>query len=76
MWTEGKSHLIADAFSRRPTGPPKETLKLCHLTEVPLSIMPTVEEAASDERHQDIIEAIRNRSNIHNLPPTHPAKHL
>ena len=62
-WKEGKSHLIADVFSRRPTGPPEEALKLCRLTDIPLAIMPTVKEAANEESYKSILEAIKTRRN-------------
>ena len=77
-WTEGKKHLIADAFSRKPTEKPEpHQHKLASVAGFPTSARTIMlDAAAKDADYLELVACIKQHKNVHDLPPDHPARPL
>jgi hypothetical protein len=79
IWTEGKSHLIADALSRNPIFDPPEDLSnqmaLCYGVQPKDLLLHSICDAAmADPIYQSIVTAIKQGKLVSKLQKGHPEK--
>jgi hypothetical protein len=79
IWTNGKSHLIADALSRNPIFDPPESsgdqMALCYGVQPKDPLLHSIYNAAiSDPIYQSIVTAIRREKSVAKLQKGHPGK--
>jgi hypothetical protein len=79
IWTEGKSHLIADALSRNPIFDPPESsgdqMALCYGVQPKDPLLHSIYNAAiSDPIYQSIVTAIKRGKSVAKLQKGHPGK--
>jgi hypothetical protein len=79
IWTEGKSHLIADALSRNPIFDPPESsgdqMALCYGVQPKDLLLHSIYNAAiSDPIYQSIVTAIKRGKSVAKLQKGHPGK--
>jgi hypothetical protein len=79
IWTEGKSHLIADALSRNPIFDPPESsgdqMALCYGIQPKDPLLHSIYDAAvADPVYQSIVTAIKRGKLIAKLQKGHPGK--
>ena len=77
-WKAGKVHLIADAFSRTPVGPPEpqDIHAVWQIAAVDKPLEQTILTGAMTNDYQSTLRAIKDRKDPSNLPPDHPAREL
>jgi hypothetical protein len=78
-WTEGKSHLIADALSRNPIFDPPESsgdqMALCYGVQPKDPLLHSIYDAAvADPVYQSIVTAIKRGKLVAKLQKGHPGK--
>ena len=76
----GKSHLIADAFSRAPVFSPSvheeviiNNAIIHHIASDP-ALQHLFDFASADQSYQSIVTAVLQGKSVENLPPNHPAR--
>jgi hypothetical protein len=79
IWTEGKTHLIADALSRNPIFDPPESsgaqLALCYNIQPKDPLLHEIYDAAvADPDYQTIVTAIKRGKLVSKLQKGHPGK--
>ena len=74
IWAEGKSHLIADAFSRAPVDAPEDnpSSSLRAVAHMPNSVAPLILDSSSEPSYLALKDAISSRTAPSCLPPNHP----
>jgi hypothetical protein len=81
IWTEGKSHLIADALSRNPIFYPPESsgdqMALCYGVQPKDPLLHDIYDAAvADPVYQSIVTAIKRGKLVAKLQKGHPGKNF
>jgi hypothetical protein len=79
IWTEGKSHLIADALSRNPIfDPPEDSgnhMVLCYGVQPKDPLLHSIYDAAmADPIYQSIVTVIKGGKLVSKLQKGHPGK--
>ena len=75
-WCEGKLHLIADAFSRRPVDKPDDPDKLLvrAVAACDMALRDIIFSASKYDDYSSCVDAILARTPVNSLPPDHPAR--
>jgi transposase InsO family protein len=78
-WQEGKKHLIADALSRAPVWTPCSDEDEVYIRgvstnkELEKELEMFKETAITDDEYKQLIDVVKRKTKISNLPPQHPA---
>ena len=85
LWTQGKTHHIADALSRAPVFQSEENQNIlaCNILvakkdaseeTIDPAIKCLIEQAEEDTNYQTVYEAVRAHKRLDSLPRDHPAQ--